>query len=71
MGFSYCEGKLCCDFCHSFGKTRKIACPYGWCQAWATCPDCKAKGKHKASSCSHEGGSHDEICKPLSNKHGN
>lgn len=52
---------LCCDFCGGFkgqdvyGKTvikwvRKIPCPYGYCQAWATCDLCYAQGKHKEHS---------------------
>jgi len=52
---------LACDFCNGI-KTdthkdgglimwvRKIPCPYGYCQAWATCNICYKKGRHKFSS---------------------
>lgn len=50
---------LSCDFCgksnwqlngYASGKktwVKKIACPYGYCQAWATCNECHNKGKDK------------------------
>ena len=64
MGFSYVQDpftnrmKLCCDFCNSYKddprtgikSVRKIECPHGYCQAWATCDQCKKLGNHKASS---------------------
>lgn len=40
---------LVCDFCGGH-PARKIRCPYGYCQAWATCADCRRAGKHKKSS---------------------
>ena len=62
MGWSYAisptTGKevLCCDFCDNFKGygaewVRKINCPAGYCQAWATCDNCFAGGKHKVASC--------------------
>ena len=69
MGISYSQYGLCCDFC---GKSepkynvRKIACPYGYCQAWACCIECKAKKLHLLSSCTNEKKTHKEYCKPLS-----
>lgn len=61
MGFCYGvslrtgRNQLACDFCDKIkdnGVTvKKIKCPYGYCQAWATCNECKAKGKNKTSSC--------------------
>lgn len=51
MGFSYNHLGLCCDFCSNAGpkgNVRKIACPYGYCQAWACCETCK---KAKCSTC--------------------
>jgi hypothetical protein len=64
MGFSYSSNGLCCDFC---GKSepkynvKKIDCPYGWCQAWACCIECKAKKLHLSSSSG--GTTHKETCK--------
>ena len=64
MGFSYSRYGLCCDFC---GKSKpqdnvkKIACPYGGCQAWACCKVCKAKKLHLQSSCG--GTTHKDTCK--------
>lgn len=55
---------LTCDFCGSY-PARKMRCPYGYCQAWATCQGCKAEGKHKFSSCSREKATHAEVCKKL------
>ena len=66
MGFSYNYLGLCCDFCSNAGpkgNVRKIACPYGWCQAWACCTDCKAKKRHLQCSCGD--GLHKDICKKL------
>ena len=40
MGFSYLNGKLCCDYCGSTGA-RKYKCPYGYCPSWAACPECR------------------------------
>jgi hypothetical protein len=65
MGFSYCSHGLCCDFCGDWEGTKKIPCPYGFCQAWACCPKCKAEKKHLKSSVTSENKSHKEICKPL------
>jgi len=64
MGFVYSQYGLCCDFC---GKSkpefnvRKIACPYGYCQAWATCKLCFAEKKHLYASCKDM--KHKEYCK--------
>ncbi len=66
MGFSYTHLGLCCDFCNNSGpqqNVRKIACPYGWCQAWACCNVCKKAKKHLQSSCSRENKTHKESCK--------
>ena len=48
---------LCCDFCDGFkgdskGTTwvKKIKCPFGYCQSWATCNKCFKEKKHKLSS---------------------
>lgn len=42
MGFCYdSRGRLCCDKCGK-APARKKACPAGWCQATALCPECKA-----------------------------
>ena len=44
---------------------KKINCPYGWCQAWATCNECFKLGKHKSWSSanpSNDGKNH-ESCK--------
>ena len=62
MGFCYGPNGLCCDFCGVSGHgTRKISCPYGFCQAWACCPGCKAKKLHLRSSCG--GTTHKDTCK--------
>lgn len=64
MGYTYdMKGRLCCDFCCKSGGVRRIECPYGYCQPWATCPDCRREGKHRVASCGG-GGTHAEICKP-------
>ena len=66
MGFCYdSQGLLCCDFCGKSGEVRKIACPYNWCQHWATCADCRHEGKHHVASCGG-GGTHAEVCKQAS-----
>jgi len=68
VGFTYCEGRLCCDFCDAHGQSagvRRMRCPYGYCQDWATCADCRKLGKHKVSSNGGRG-THREICRPLS-----
>lgn len=47
MGYIYTQDKkLCCDIC---GKpvARKRKCPFGWCQAYAICPDCWKKPEVK------------------------
>ena len=39
----YCrdnQGRLCCDICGQSGGVRKHRCPYGYCQAYAICPNC-------------------------------
>ena len=46
MGYSYERTStghkaLCCDICGKAGGVRKIKCPFGYCQAVATCSDCK------------------------------
>lgn len=63
MGFTYAVSNngrqyLCCDFC---GKSkingltvRKIRCPFRWCQAYATCQNCKhlnTKEAHIKNDC--------------------
>ena len=67
MGFSYGYWGLCCDFCGAQRNTRKyvkkIDCPYGYCQAWATCDLCRAKKLHMASSCTRGEETHKELCK--------
>ena len=46
---------------------RRIRCPYGWCQPWATCTDCRLKGLHKIPSCfGREGQTHKSVCKSRS-----
>lgn len=58
MGYSYCDGKLCCDVCSRSGGVRKYRCPFGYCQATALCPDCKerhpeylSKELHRKNGC--------------------
>lgn len=47
MGFCYGRNpftnrmQLACDFCSKIGEVRKIKCPFGYCQAYATCKACK------------------------------
>lgn len=54
--------KLSCDFCGSIEGTKKTRCPYGYCQAWAVCANCRKEKKHlKRNSCGQEGGH--EYCK--------
>lgn len=68
MGYSYCAGYLCCDFCDRYGpgrEVRRMKCPYDWCQPWATCADCRKLKKHHVSSAGGPG-THREICKPAS-----
>ncbi len=45
MGYCYDArtGALACDICDHSGGVRKFKCPFGWCQAIAICPECKAK----------------------------
>lgn len=73
MGFSYGYWGLCCDFCGAQRNTRKyvkkLPCPYGWCQHWACCDICRLKKNHTVSSCSPEGFSHKQVCKPLMKKY--
>jgi hypothetical protein len=67
MGFSYSSFGLCCDFCGNSKpeyNVRKIACPYGWCQSWACCKNCKAKKLHLKSSSG--GTTHKDTCKKSS-----
>ena len=40
---------LACDFCGG-NPSVKIRCPYGYCQAWATCKQCRKEKKHLTSS---------------------
>lgn len=52
-GLSYATGRyrLACDFCDAAdGTTRKMRCPYGYCQAWATCKSCRQEKKHREIS---------------------
>jgi hypothetical protein len=76
MGFTYAvnphTGREClaCDFCNAYRGdekgtkwVRKIPCPYGYCQAWATCDKCYAEGRHKVSSCGAEPTKNHEGCK--------
>lgn len=68
MGFSYTRNwltnrmVLCCDFCGA-NPARKIRCPYGYCQAWATCANCRKAGKHKVASTGLEKREGHAICK--------
>ena len=62
-GINQCTGRevLCCDFCNNYRgstyenanlKVTKIRCPYKYCQAWATCQNCRKEGKNRAvASC--------------------
>lgn len=57
MGFSYgfnsLTGRKClsCDFCgESNGRTVKMRCPYGYCQAWAVCRKAECREKARGSS---------------------
>ena len=52
MGFIYSSKGLCCDFCGGEGA-RKMKCPYGWCQALATCAACRELKRHKLAYESH------------------
>lgn len=67
MGFSYTAYGLCCDFCNADKSTRKyvkkLSCPYGYCQAWACCDECRAKKLHQMCSCNRENKTHKEFCK--------
>lgn len=73
MGFCYSAYGLCCDFCSADHTTRKyvrkLACPYGYCQSWACCDQCRALKKHMASSCTPENKTHKEFCKKASQEH--
>jgi len=43
MGYSYCQGQLCCDHCDNYGpehKVRRRKCPANWCQPPALCAAC-------------------------------
>ena len=48
MGFCYARvgsrQVLCCDVCGNF-PAKKINCPYGWCQATASCATCRPRVK--------------------------
>jgi hypothetical protein len=79
MGFTYNVNRytgretLACDFCGN-SPARKIKCPYNYCQAWATCPDCRTAGKHKVNSAGQYGAdgvavAHSEYCKTAHQKH--
>lgn len=66
MGFSYSQFGLCCDFCGESKpefNVKKIHCPYGYCQAWACCKNCKAKKLHLVCSIGSTTKTHKEICK--------
>jgi len=41
---------LCCDDCGKSGGVRKFPCPFGWCQAYAFCPECAKKHKPKSAA---------------------
>jgi len=73
MGFSYGYYGLCCDFCGAQRDTRKyvkkLECPYGYCQAWACCDQCRAEKKHMQSSCTPARQTHKEFCKAAMIKH--
>jgi len=65
MGFVYAvnpaTGKecLCCDFCGKWKGdigiqwVKKIRCPHGWCQSYATCSECYKKKMHKKANDYH------------------
>ena len=48
MGYIYAQtttgNVLACDVCSDY-PARKIKCPYGWCQATASCSQCKPRVK--------------------------
>jgi hypothetical protein len=45
MGYCYtASGKLVCDLCGAEGA-KKVPCPFGYCQAIAACPECRANRK--------------------------
>src|SRR5438309_912895 len=52
MGFIYQGKKLVCDFCGTAGA-RKMNCPHGYCQAYATCASCRTLKRHKLVNDSH------------------
>ena len=69
MGFSYGYFGLCCDFCDKDDpqlNVKKIPCPFGYCQDWAVCKNCHAKGLHNQSSCRPEKIQHKDFCKQAS-----
>lgn len=54
MGYCYDNaGRLCCDVCGSTGSTRRYRCPFGWCQAVALCPRCRASHAHILTRAHH------------------
>ncbi len=68
MGFSYGlnykTGKyqLACDFCGNIGGVRKIKCPYGYCQPYAVCLECKKAKRHlllNTSNANHKNCKHE------------
>lgn len=61
---------LTCDFCGGY-PARKIRCPFGYCQEWATCAGCRKAGKHKVNSAGQYGADgvalpHSDYCKAAS-----
>ena len=66
------EGNLICYVRYARFTVRCIRCPYGWCQKWAVCTDCKAKKRHLQASCMNtrlgDGNTHKKICKEASRR---
>lgn len=59
MGYSYtvtADGRelLDCDVCGNSGGVRKIRCPFGYCQAIAICPKCRAEHPEYVSKAGHK-----------------
>lgn len=58
MGYTYENGRLCCDNCGKSGGVRRRKCTYGWCPPPAVCPDCWKGGVRDKERRFHE-----ERCK--------